>query len=181
MSAASNITDVIRTSLIGGTVAFLGYLGYDLMQSRFNNPAPQVVTLDSKELEAVRDELTLLRAETSELQAQYRDLAKPHASTLQPNPAQQLGLRANTRIEYGTVPLKVGKGTNKATIHIDFQNAYKGTPTVVCTDNGTRGTFAYVRVSSVTSSGCYLGVLKAGDWVDNFTTPIGYMVIGQVE
>lgn len=68
---ASHVSDVLRTTLVWGTVAFLGYLGYALLDARPNDPPPLVITKDSDEwkrtegsLQALSEGLTSLRART---------------------------------------------------------------------------------------------------------------------
>lgn len=69
--SASHISDVVRTTLVWGTVAFLGYLGYALLDARPDNPPPLVITQDSDvwqrtedTLQALSDELASVRART---------------------------------------------------------------------------------------------------------------------
>lgn len=170
MSAGGNIADVIRTALVGGTVAFLGYLGYNLIQLRINNPPPRVVTMEDTDVGEIRAGLAEL---SGEIQGLQRDCA------LRGSLSTPIGVR-RAAIEFGTAAIQFTNDAPHANVDILFRNRYRSPPVVLALDNQATGHFPIVKVRRVTTTGCNINADNRAVPSEPYEDEIGYVVIGEL-
>jgi len=174
MSAGSHIADTIRTLLIGGTVAFLGYLGYVLIQAKINNPPPQLVTMNDENLEDLRAQIKSLERKLSE---RARDTCQLQTRLDEVGDSLRHVVYANvptgTLIEYGSVTFEKGRKYHRR--KVKFQNRYAVPPLVIVSEAGTAGDWVTAKSQRITKKGAEIAVLGK----QNYPCRIGYIVIGE--
>jgi hypothetical protein len=130
MSVATQIPDVVRTLIVCITVGLLGYLGYSLMKSHMEHPAPRVVNLEANEVKA-------LRAELVEAMENVRRHADEIAAQVGANAAQA---PTGTIIEYGAVRFEKPEDYEwENGRRIQFKNRFKAPPLILTGQCPTAG------------------------------------------
>ncbi len=191
MSVGSQITDAARTLIVAGTVAFLGYLGYTLVQRRIDNPPPRIVTLQSEDLETLRSELAHARTDIAGLQRQNDLLKRDQELSISALHSSNLGLSPNTRVEFGTYEVKFthqetkegGKNPNPKWFYehvVQFKNRYARPPVVLVSDDSVTGAWPHVAVKRTTTSEAVIK-LNLHYPHPGRTATIAYLVIGESE
>ncbi len=170
MSAGGNIADVIRTALVGGTIVFLGYLAYNLIQLRINNPPPQVVTMEDTDVAELREGLAELQGEIQRLQRGWAS----RGSLSTPADLQ------STAIEFGTAAILFTNDAPHASVDIQFRNRYELPPVVLALDNQATGHFPIVKVRRVTTTGCNINADNRATPSEPYEARVGYVVIGEL-
>ena len=171
MGTGSHIADTIRTLLVAGTVGFLGYLAYTLIQARIDNPPTQGVAMDDEEVADLKNTLHRLGAEVRAIDKRLDALGSELATI----PTDSGRLPAGTAIEYGTVVFR--KGRKLAWKEIRFENKYASPPLVIVSESGTAGDWATVKSEKITTTGARIAARVRKDYLCH----VGYIVIGQAK
>lgn len=191
MSMGSQITDTARTLIVAGTVAFLGYLGYTLVQSRIDNPPPRIVTLASEDLETLRSEVAHARSDIAGLQRQHDLLKRDQELAIGALNSSNLGLSPKTRVEFGTYQVtfthqeskESEKNSNPKWFYehvVQFKNRYARPPVVLVSDDSVTGAWPHVAVMRATTSEAVIK-LNLHYPHPGRTATIAYLVIGESE